>query len=158
MKRILITGVAGFLGSRLCDRFIIVGYHVNAMDNLITGNAMQTRSFCYVDDQVEGIFRSLHSNYVYPINIGNPNEITIKDFAKEIIKLTATTQKLVYFPFFVNDQLQRQTDKTKIKKMLVWEAKILRSEGMKISYKYFKSLSSEEILITALKNFTRYIH
>ena len=118
---------------------------------------MQTRSFCYVDDQVEGIFRLLHSDYVYPVNIGNPDEITIKDFADEIIKLTGTNQKVVYHPLPINDPLQRQPDTTKAKNILGWEAKVSREEGMKITYEYFKSLSKEELLKEEHKDFTGYI-
>jgi dTDP-glucose 4,6-dehydratase len=118
---------------------------------------MQTRSFCYVDDQVEGIFRLLHSDYVFPVNIGNPDEITIKDFADEIIKLTGTNQKVVYHPLPINDPLQRQPDIAKAKKLLGWEAKISREVGMKITYDYFKSLSKEELLKEEHKDFSGYI-
>jgi dTDP-glucose 4,6-dehydratase len=118
---------------------------------------MQTRSFCYVDDQVEGIYRLLHSEYVYPVNIGNPDEITIKDFAEEIIKLTGTNQKVVYHPLPVNDPLQRQPDTTKSKELLGWEAKVNRAEGMKITYDYFKSLSKEELSKEEHKDFSNYI-
>ena len=118
---------------------------------------MQTRSFCYVDDQVEGIFRLLHSDYVLPVNIGNPDEITIKDFANEIIKLTGTNQKVVYHPLPINDPLQRQPDTTKAKEILGWEAKVSRQEGMKITYEYFKSLSTEELLKEEHKDFSKYI-
>jgi dTDP-glucose 4,6-dehydratase len=111
-----------------------------------------------VDDQVEGIFRLLHSDYSLPVNIGNPDEITIKDFAEEIIKLTGTNQKVVYYPLPMNDPMQRQPDTTKAREILGWEAKVPRSEGMKITYDYFKSLSSEELLKEEHKDFTGYIH
>jgi dTDP-glucose 4,6-dehydratase len=107
---------------------------------------------------VEGIFRLLHSDYVYPVNIGNPDEITIKDFADEIIKLTGTNQKVVYHPLPVNDPLQRQPDTTKAKEILGWEAKVKRDEGMKLTYDYFKSLSNEELLKEEHKDFKGYIH
>ena len=98
---------------RLNDGRVIpafIGQALRGEDLTIFGDGMQTRSFCYVDDQVEGIFRLLHSDYVYPVNIGNPDEITIKDFAEEIIKLTGTSQKVVYHPLPTNDPLQRQPD------------------------------------------------
>ena len=119
---------------------------------------MQTRSFCYVDDQVEGIYRLLLSDYNLPVNIGNPDEITIKDFAEEIIKLTGTKQKVVYFPLPVNDPLQRQPDITKAREILGWAPKISRSEGMKITYDYFKTLSTEELLKEEHKDFAGFIH
>jgi dTDP-glucose 4,6-dehydratase len=126
-------------------------------DLTIFGDGMQTRSFCFVDDQVEGIFRLLHSDYVYPVNIGNPDEITIKDFAEEIIKLTGTNQKVVYHPLPINDPLQRQPDTTKAKELLGWEAKVSRSVGMKITYDYFRSLSREELSKEEHKDFSSYI-
>src|SRR5256712_7877301 len=98
---------------RLNDGRVIpafIGQALRGEDLTIFGDGMQTRSFCYVDDQVEGIFRLLHSDYILPVNIGNPDEITIKDFADEIIKLTATNQKVVYHPLPINDPLQRQPD------------------------------------------------
>jgi dTDP-glucose 4,6-dehydratase len=145
---------------RLNDGRVIpafIGQALRGEDLTIFGDGMQTRSFCYVDDQVEGIFRLLHSDYSLPVNIGNPDEITIKDFADEIIKLTGTKQKVVYFPLPINDPLQRQPDTTKAKTILGWEAKVNREEGMKITYDYFKSLSSEELLKEEHKDFTKYI-
>jgi dTDP-glucose 4,6-dehydratase len=145
---------------RLNDGRVIpafIGQALRGEDLTIFGDGMQTRSFCYVDDQVEGIFRLLHSDYVFPVNIGNPDEITIKDFADEIIKLTGTNQKVVYHPLPINDPLQRQPDITKAKKLLGWEAKISREVGMKITYDYFKSLSKEELLKEEHKDFSGYI-
>jgi dTDP-glucose 4,6-dehydratase len=92
------------------------------------------------------------------VNIGNPDEITIKDFADEIIKLTGTSQKVVYHPLPMNDPLQRQPDTTKARTILGWEAKVNRAEGMKITYDYFKSLSTEELLKEEHKDFTKYIN
>jgi dTDP-glucose 4,6-dehydratase len=145
---------------RLNDGRVIpafIGQAIRGEDLTIFGDGMQTRSFCYVDDQVEGIFRLLHSDYVYPVNIGNPDEITIKDFAEEIIKLTGTAQKVVYQPLPINDPLQRQPDTTKAKELLGWEAKVNRAEGMKITYDYFKSLSKEELSKEEHKDFSKYI-
>jgi dTDP-glucose 4,6-dehydratase len=107
---------------------------------------------------VEGIYRLLLSDYNLPVNIGNPDEITIKDFADEIIKLTGTTQKIVYHPLPINDPLQRQPDITKAKAILGWEAKVSREEGMKITFDYFKTLSTEELLKEEHKDFSGFIH
>jgi dTDP-glucose 4,6-dehydratase len=145
---------------RLNDGRVIpafIGQALRGEDLTIFGDGMQTRSFCYVDDQVEGIFRLLHSDYTLPLNIGNPDEITIKDFAEEIIKLTGTKQKIVYRPLPVNDPLQRQPDISKAKAILNWEPKTDRTAGMKITYDYFKSLSSEELLKEEHKDFSKYI-
>ena len=118
---------------------------------------MCIRDSCYVDDQVEGIFRLLFSDYSYPVNIGNPHEITIKDFAEEIIKLTGTNQKLVYKDLPVDDPMQRQPDISLAKKLLDWEPKTHRAEGMKITFNYFKGLSKEELYKSEHKDFTKHI-
>jgi dTDP-glucose 4,6-dehydratase len=107
---------------------------------------------------VEGIYRLLLSDYDLPVNIGNPDEITIKDFADEIIKLTGTTQKVVYHPLPINDPLQRQPDITKARVILGWEPKVSREEGMKITFDYFKTLSTEELLKEEHKDFSGFIH
>jgi dTDP-glucose 4,6-dehydratase len=146
---------------RLNDGRVIpafIGQALRGEDLTIFGDGSQTRSFCYVTDQVEGIYRLLHSDYSQPVNIGNPNEITIKDFADEIIKLTGTNQKVVYHPLPINDPMQRQPDTTRAKEILGWEAKVSREEGMKLTYEYFKSLSSEELLKEEHKDFKRYIY
>src|SRR5690606_29079864 len=106
----------------------------------------------------EGIYRLLLSDYNLPVNIGNPDEITIKDFAEEIIKLTGTKQKVVYHPLPVNDPLQRQPDITKAIEILDWEPKVSREEGMKITYDYFKTLSTDELLKEEHKDFSGFIH
>lgn len=145
---------------RLNDGRVIpafIGQALRGEDLTIFGNGMQTRSFCFVDDQVEGIYRLLHSEYTNPVNIGNPDEITIKDFAEEIIKLTGTQQKVVYHPLPVNDPLQRQPDITLAKKLFGWEPKVGRAEGMQITYDYFRSLSTEELLKEEHKDFSGYI-
>jgi dTDP-glucose 4,6-dehydratase len=145
---------------RLNDGRVIpafIGQALRGEDLTIFGDGMQTRSFCYVDDQVEGIFRLLQSDYVYPVNIGNPDEITISDFANEIIKLTGTNQKVVYFPLPTDDPLQRKPDISKAKAILGWEAKVDRSEGMKITYEYFKSMSKEDLSKEEHKDFSKYI-
>ena len=146
---------------RLNDGRVIpafIGQALRGEDLTIFGEGNQTRSFCYVDDQVEGIYRLLHSDYTLPVNIGNPDEITIKDFAQEIIKLTGTQQKIVYHPLPVNDPMQRQPDITRAKELLGWEPKVGRAEGMQLTYDYFKTLSAEDLSKEEHKDFTRYIH
>ncbi len=121
-----------------------IGQVLRGEDLTVFGDGSQTRSFCYVDDLVEGIFRLLHSDYAYPVNIGNPVEISLKDFAEEIIKLTGSTAKIIYKPLPVDDPKQRKPDITKAKELLGWEPKVDRAEGLKITYEYFKNLSPEE--------------
>jgi dTDP-glucose 4,6-dehydratase len=116
------------------------GQAIRGEDITVFGDGSQTRSFCYVDDLVEGIFRLLLSDYVYPVNIGNPDEITIKEFAEEIISLTGTNQKIIYTPLPTDDPKQRQPDITKAKEILGWEPKVSRKEGLKITYDYFKGV------------------
>ncbi|MBE2255305.1 MAG: SDR family oxidoreductase [Ignavibacteria bacterium] len=115
----------------------LIGQAIKGEDLTVFGDGNQTRSFCYVDDLIEGIYRLLHSDYVYPVNIGNPDEITINQFADEIIKLTGTKQKVIHKPLPVDDPKQRQPDITKAKTLLGWEPKISRAEGLKITYKFF---------------------
>lgn len=104
------------------------------------GDGSQTRSFCYVSDLVEGIYRLLLSDYAYPVNIGNPSEITINQFAEEIIKLTGSNSKVTYLPLPKDDPKQRQPDITRAKQILGWEPKIDRSEGLKLTLDYFKKV------------------
>ena len=122
-----------------------IGQALRGEDLTIFGDGSQTRSFCYVDDLVEGIFRLLFCDYTQPMNIGNPDEITIKDFAEEIIKLTQTTQKVVYKDLPIDDPKQRRPDISKARSILGWEPKINRADGLKITYEYFKSLPEKEI-------------
>jgi dTDP-glucose 4,6-dehydratase len=122
-----------------------IGQALRGEDLTVFGDGSQTRSFCYVDDLVEGIYRLLMSNYASPVNIGNPDEISLKEFAEAIIKLTGTTQKIVYKPLPVDDPKQRQPDITKAKEILGWSPKVSRAEGLKITYEYFKSLPHEEL-------------
>lgn len=116
------------------------GQAIRGEDITVFGDGSQTRSFCYVDDLVEGIYRLLMSDYVYPVNIGNPDEISIKEFAEEIIKLTGTNQKIIYTPLPKDDPKQRQPDITRAKELLGWEPKVSRKEGLKITYDYFKDV------------------
>ncbi|KYP14292.1 UDP-glucuronic acid decarboxylase family protein [Flavihumibacter sp. CACIAM 22H1] len=122
-----------------------IGQALRGEDLTVFGDGSQTRSFCYVDDLVEGIYRLLMSDYSNPVNIGNPDEITLKEFAEEIIKLTGTNQKIVYRPLPADDPKQRKPDITKAKEILGWEPVINRAEGVKITYDYFKSLPHEEL-------------
>lgn len=134
-----------------------IGQALRGEDITIFGDGSQTRSFCYVDDLVEGIFRLLLSDYAEPVNIGNPDEISIKDFAEEIIKLTQTNQKVVYHELPVNDPKQRQPEITKARTILGWEPKIDRAEGLKRTYAYFKSLTSDELNKKEHNDFEKYI-
>ncbi|MFD2248266.1 UDP-glucuronic acid decarboxylase family protein [Pontibacter ruber] len=104
----------------------------------IFGDGSQTRSFCYVDDLVEGIYRLLLSDYPMPVNIGNPSEITIKEFAEEICKLTGVELKVEYQPLPKDDPQKRQPDITKAKEILGWEPKVDRAEGLRRTLEYFK--------------------
>jgi dTDP-glucose 4,6-dehydratase len=113
------------------------------------GDGSQTRSFCYVSDLVEGIYRLLLSDYAMPVNVGNPSEITINEFAEEILKLTGSKQKVIHTPLPKDDPKQRQPDITLAKKLLGWEPKVNRAEGLKITLDYFKSLTPEELLRSA---------
>lgn len=134
-----------------------IGQALRGEDLTIFGDGSQTRSFCYVDDLVEGIFKLLMSDYSSPVNIGNPDEITIKDFAEEIIKLTGTDQKIIYQPLPTDDPSQRQPDITLARKLLGWEPKISRADGLKITYDYFKSLPKENLYKKEHNAFERYI-
>ncbi|MBK7128078.1 MAG: SDR family oxidoreductase [Crocinitomicaceae bacterium] len=134
-----------------------IGQALRGEDLTIFGDGSQTRSFCYVDDLVEGIFRLLHTTYHQPVNIGNPDEITIREFAEEIIKLTGTQQKIVFKPLPENDPKQRQPDITLAKNLLGWEPKINRAEGLKRTYAYFKSLTPDELKEVDHHNFDKYI-
>ncbi len=133
-----------------------IGQALRGEDLTIFGDGSQTRSFCYVDDQVDGIFRLLMSDYTLPINIGNPDEITIKQFAEEVIKLTGTTQKVVYQDLPKDDPMQRQPNITKAKEILGWSPKVDRADGLKITFDYFKSLPQGKLFEKEHKNFDKY--
>ena len=122
-----------------------IGQALRGEDLTVFGDGSQTRSFCYVDDLIDGIYKLLLSDYHMPVNIGNPNEISLKEFAEEILALTGNKVKIIYKPLPVDDPKQRQPDITKAKKILGWEPKINRKDGLKITYDYFKSLSKEEL-------------
>ncbi len=135
-----------------------IGQALRGEDLTIFGDGSQTRAFCYVDDLVEGIVRLLLSDYPYPVNIGNPDEITIGEFAEEIIKLTGTDQKVIYQDLPVDDPKQRCPDISKARELLGWEPKVGREEGLKLTYAYFKSLTSEDLNEKEHIDFENYIH
>lgn len=122
-----------------------IGQALRGEDLTVFGDGSQTRSFCYVDDLIDGIYRLLLSNYNMPVNIGNPNEISLKDFAEEILKLTGSKVKIVYKPLPADDPKQRKPDISKAKAILDWEPKVDRKDGLKLTYDYFRSLPAEEL-------------
>tara|TARA_B110000503_G_scaffold139157_1_gene226914 strand:+ start:869 stop:1855 length:987 start_codon:yes stop_codon:yes gene_type:complete len=134
-----------------------IGQALRGEDLTVFGKGDQTRSFCYVDDLIEGIYRLLHSNYSLPVNIGNPDEITILDFAKEIIKLTGTDQKIIYKDLPKDDPMQRQPNIEIAIRELQWEPKVSRADGLKITYDYFRSLSEEELHKKDHNDFSKFI-
>ena len=117
-----------------------VGEALRGEDITVFGDGSQTRSFCYVSDLVEGIFRLLMSNEIDPVNIGNPDEITIREFAEEIIKITGTKSKIIYKDLPADDPKVRQPNIEKAKRILGWEPKVGRTEGLKITIDYFKKV------------------
>ncbi|MBL7896092.1 MAG: SDR family oxidoreductase [Bacteroidia bacterium] len=131
-----------------------IGQALRGEDLTMFGDGSQTRSFCYVDDLIEGIYRLLMSDYHLPVNIGNPEEISIKEFGEEILKLTGANQKLISLPLPKDDPKQRRPDITKAKQILGWEPKIKRAEGLKITYNYFKNLPKEELFKTEHRQFS----
>lgn len=117
-----------------------IGQALRGQDLTAFGDGSQTRSFCYVDDLVEGIYRLLMSDYAYPVNIGNPDEITINEFAEEILRLTGSKSKIIYKPLPQDDPKQRKPDITKAKELLGWTPKVSRSEGLERTLAYFKEV------------------
>jgi dTDP-glucose 4,6-dehydratase len=145
---------------RLNDGRVIpafIGQALRGEDLTVFGDGSQTRSFCYVDDQIQGLYSLLLSDYSLPVNIGNPHEITILDFAKEIIKLTGTQQKIIFKPLPQDDPMQRQPDISKAKQILNWEPKVSREEGMQKTFHYFKNLSKIELSRSEHKDFSKHI-
>ncbi len=144
---------------RLNDGRVIpafIGQALRGEDLTVFGDGLQTRSFCYIDDQVDGIYKLLMSDCIDPINIGNPDEITIKDFAEEILKLTGVDQKIIYKPLPIDDPMQRQPDITRAKSILGWEPKVDRTLGMKLTMDYFKALTKDELFKAEHKDFSTY--
>jgi dTDP-glucose 4,6-dehydratase len=133
-----------------------IGQALRGEDLTVFGDGSQTRAFCYVDDLVEGIYRLLLSDHAQPVNVGNPDEITIGEFAEEIIKLTNTDQKVIYKELPKDDPKQRKPDITKAKEILGWEPKVSREAGLKITYEYFKSLDRDKLFQKEHKDFDKY--
>ncbi len=121
-----------------------IGQALRGEDLTVFGDGSQTRSFCFVDDLIDGIYKLLMSDYSMPVNIGNPDEISLKEFAEEILELTGKKVKIIYKPLPVDDPKQRQPDITKARQILNWQPKVMRREGLKVTYDYFKSLPAEE--------------
>lgn len=145
---------------RLNDGRVIpafIGQALRGEDLTVFGDGSQTRSFCYISDQVEGLYRLLKSEYSQPVNIGNPSEITIREFADEIIKLTGTNQKVIFKDLPADDPLQRRPDISLAKKILNWEPKIDRAFGLEQTLNYFKALPEEKWYATDHKTFGDYI-
>jgi dTDP-glucose 4,6-dehydratase len=134
-----------------------IGQALRGDDFTVFGDGSQTRSFCYVDDLIEGIYRLLLSDCVEPVNVGNPDEISILDFATEIINLTGAKTKITYKPLPHDDPKKRRPDITKAKEVLGWEPKVSRSEGLKITLDYFKSLDPDDLYKKEHKKFDKYI-
>jgi dTDP-glucose 4,6-dehydratase len=120
-----------------------IGQALRGEDLTIFGDGSQTRSFCYVDDLVEGIYRLLFSDYTLPMNIGNPDEITIREFGEEVLRLTGSDQELICKPLPIDDPKQRRPDITKAREILHWEPKVTRREGLAITYDYFLQLENK---------------
>jgi dTDP-glucose 4,6-dehydratase len=133
-----------------------IGQSLRGEPMTIFGDGSQTRSFCYVSDLVEGIYRLLMSDYAYPVNIGNPDEITIKQFAEEIKNLFDGKSEIVYKELPQDDPMQRQPNIDKAKEILNWTPKVSRAEGLKITLDYFKSLSHDELYQLDHKDFEGY--
>ena len=145
---------------RLTDGRVLpafIGQALRGEDFTVFGDGSQTRSFCYVDDLVEGIYRLLLSDYAEPVNIGNPDEITIREFADEIIQLTGAKTKVDYKDLPHDDPKMRRPDISLARKLLNWEPKVSRSEGLKITLDYFKTLDTEDLYKKDHKQFNKYI-
>jgi dTDP-glucose 4,6-dehydratase len=122
-----------------------IGQALRGENLTVFGDGSQTRSFCFVEDTIEAIYRLLLSDYCMPINIGNPDEISIIDFAKEILELTNNKVSIIFKPLPVDDPKNRQPDISKAREILGWEPRVRRPEGLKITFDYFKSLPSTEL-------------
>ena len=131
MKRIVITGDAGFIGSNLVDRLINEDLTVN-------GDRTQTISFCYIDDLVRGIIQLMNSEYSYPINIGNDDEVSINEIASTLISILNSESKIIYNELPEDDPLKRKPDLTLAKKILNWSPKIDKKDGFEMLIEYYK--------------------
>ena len=145
---------------RLNDGRVIpafMGQSLREEDLTVFGDGSQTRSFCYVDDLIEGIYRLLFSDYTLPVNLGNPDEITIIEFAEEILALTNSNQKIKYKHLPKDDPLKRQPDISLAKKILNWTPKVNRGEGMKKTFEYFRTLPKSKLFKVDHKDFSKHI-
>jgi dTDP-glucose 4,6-dehydratase len=115
-----------------------IGQALSGTPLTIFGDGSQTRSFCYVSDLIDGIFRLAMSDFHEPVNIGNPREMTIKEFAETIVKLTGSRSRVTYHPLPEDDPKQRQPDITRAKKLLGWEPKVPLAQGLDVTLEYFK--------------------
>ena len=122
-----------------------IGQALRGEDITVFGDGSQTRSFCYVDDLVEGIYRLLLSDYNQPVNIGNPDEITILEFAEEVVKLTGSKSKIIFKDLPKDDPKQRKPDITRAKEILGWQPRFSRSEGLIPTLEYFKNKVASEV-------------
>lgn len=134
-----------------------IGQALRGEDLTVFGDGSQTRSFCYVDDLVDGIFRLLLSDYHEPVNLGNPDEITILEFAREIQKLTNAGTEIVFKPLPKDDPAQRQPDIALAKKVLDWQPVVNRMDGLKVTYDFFRDLPDEEWYKKEHHDFEAYI-
>jgi dTDP-glucose 4,6-dehydratase len=127
---------------RLNDGRVVPAFISQALKNkpvTVFGRGRQTRSFCYVSDLIEGIYRLMMSNYDLPVNIGNPNELTMLQFAQQIIHATKSHSKIVFKPLPQDDPKQRRPDITRARKTLKWEPKVRLADGLKQTIQYFKT-------------------
>lgn len=146
---------------RLNDGRVIpafIGQALRGEDLTVFGDGTQTRSFCFVKDQVEGIHRLLFSDFSEPVNIGNPEEISIMDFAHEILRLSGSRQKIILKDLPKDDPLQRKPDISRAKEVLGWEPVVSRTEGMRITIDYFRKLSPGDLKKSEHKDFSKHIH
>ena len=134
-----------------------MGQALRGEDLTVFGDGSQTRSFCYVDDLIEGIYRLLFSDFSNPVNLGNPDEISIQDFALEILKLTNSNQKICFKPLPKDDPLKRQPDIKLAKKVLNWQPKTSREEGMKMTFAFFQNVSDKQLYKIDHKDFSKHI-
>ena len=133
-----------------------IGQALRGEDLTVFGDGSQTRSFCFVDDLIEGIFKLLHSDYSSPVNLGNPDEVSILEFAKEVIQLTETNQKIIFQDLPKDDPTQRQPDISKALELLKWTPKVSRSEGLMKTYHTFQKFSRDELNKQEHRDFKKY--
>ena len=134
-----------------------IGQSLRDEDITVFGDGSQTRSFCYVDDLIDGIYKLHFSDETRPVNLGNPVEISILDFAREVLKLTGADVKIVHKELPTDDPKKRRPDITRAKEVLNWSPTIARAEGLKRTFEYFRTLSKEDLYKNEHKDFAAYI-